>query len=216
MMHTFCIHTFLLKGEMMKYVSVFVRCCAGIATAAGLMVAHPAGAGPYFEVSDAGTTADTAHYIFEDTDTIIGAIHETDGADVYGFEWGGGFFLADTIGSDFDTMLSLFDSSGSMLQFNDDPGGGPLFSQVAMDLDPGSYFLGITYSPNNYMGDMRYYLEEGIEGSYRIQKSVSLSLMPQELPLEENPFSVPAPGSIALVAIGLAGLMLNRRRKHAL
>jgi hypothetical protein len=201
---------------MMKHVSVFVRCCAALATALGLMVAHPAGAGPYFEVGDAGTTADTANYIFGDTDTIIGALHESDGADVYGFEWSGGFFLADTIGSDFDTMLSLFDNLGSMLQFNDDPGGGASFSQIALELDPGSYFLGITYFPNNYMGDMRYYLEEGIEGSYQIQKSVSLPLIPQELPFEEDTVGIPAPGSIALVAIGLVGLMLNRRRKYAL
>lgn len=206
-------HTFLFEGKMMKCVSVFIRCCAGLATAVGLMVAHPAGAGPYFEVGDAGTTADTANYIFQDTETIIGAIHENDGADIYGFEWGGGLFLADTTGSDFDTMLSLFDESGGLLLFNDD--FGSMFSQISSELDPGNYFLGITYYSNNYGGDMRYYWANGVEGSYRIQKTISMPV-PQESPVDGDTMNVPEPTSMALIVIGLTGIMLSRRWKYAL
>lgn len=197
----------------MNYASVFVRFCAGLASAISLMTAHPAGATPYFEIGDAGTTAATANYIFEDTDTIIGAIHENDGADVYGFEWGGGFFLADTIGSDFDTMLSLFDESGGLLLFNDD--FGSMFSQISSELDPGNYFLGITYYSNNYEGDMRSYWANGLEGSYQIQKTIAMPV-PQELLVDGGTTNVPEPASIALIVIGLTGIMLGRRRKYAL
>ena len=195
----------------MKAVAVFKRFCAGAALSAGVMATHPASAIQYFEAADAGTTAETAQIISADITSIFGTLHENDGADVYWFDWEGGFFLADTIGSNFDTMLSLFDHVGRMLEFNDDPGGNALFSQIALELDPGSYFLGITYYPNNYMGDMQYYLEEGIEGSYQIQKNVAMSA-PQEIPGGDTA-EVPEPASFALVVLGLTGILLTRQRQ---
>src|SRR5687768_12669624 len=97
--------------NMMNFVSVFGKLGAVFASLVILAGAYPAYASLYFEVDDAGTTPETASYISWDTATIIGAIHATDGADVYGFEWAGGFFQADTTGSNFDTMLSLFNES---------------------------------------------------------------------------------------------------------
>ncbi len=173
--------TYYFNEDMMRLISVFRKFCRPLVLAGVLMAAHPVYASIYHEVEDVGTTPDTAAYISWDTTTIFGAIHDNDGADVYGFEWGGGFFFADTLGSDFDTMLSLFDEAGKLLAFNDDF-DQPLFSQLSLELDPGNYFLGITYYDNNYRGNMRYYVEKGIEGSYQIQKSIS-QLMPAPLPI---------------------------------
>lgn len=199
----------------MRLISVCGKFCKTLVLAGVLMASHPVYASVYHEVDDAGTTPGTAAYISWDTTTIFGAIHDDDGADVYGFEWGGGFFFADTFGSDFDTMLSLFNEAGKLLAFNDDF-DQPLFSQLSLELDPGNYFLGITYYDNNYGGNMRYYVEEGIEGSYQIQKSIS-QLMPAPLSIVgEDVANVPEPATLALVAIGVLGVLLNRRRKHAL
>ncbi|WP_213536970.1 DVUA0089 family protein [Nitrosospira sp. NRS527] len=207
--------TYYFNEDMMRLISVCGKFCKTLVLAGVLMAAHPVYASVYHEVDDAGTTPGTAAYISWDTTTIFGAIHDDDGADVYGFEWGGGFFFADTFGSDFDTMLSLFNEAGKLLAFNDDF-DQPLFSQLSLELDPGNYFLGITYYDNNYGGNMRYYVEEGIEGSYQIQKSIS-QLMPAPLLIVgEDVANVPEPATLALVAIGVLGVLLNRRRKHAL
>ncbi len=199
----------------MRLISVFRKVCGPLVLAGVLMAAHPVYASIYHEVEDAGTTPDTAAYISWDTTAIFGAIHDNDGADVYGFEWEGGFFFADTSGSDFDTMLSLFDETGKLLAFNDDF-DQPLFSQISLELDPGNYFLGITYYPNNFHREMRYYLANGIEGSYQIQKSIS-EPMPSQLPIigEEDVTNIPEPTTLALLAIGFATIILSRRRKAA-
>ncbi|SOD40438.1 DVUA0089 family protein [Nitrosovibrio sp. Nv4] len=202
--------------NMMNFVSVFGKLGAVFASLVILAGAYPAYASLYFEVDDAGTTAETANYISWDTATIIGAIHRNDGADVYGFDWAGGFFQADTIGSDFDTMLSLFNESGGLLLFNDDfnDNSGVWYSHslLSMELDPGNYFLGVTHYANNYMGEMGNYLKKGIEGSYQIQKTVAMPLPPQPQIIAE----VPEPATMALLAIGFIGIMLNRRRKIGL
>jgi hypothetical protein len=205
---------------MMRLISVFRKFCTPLVLAGVLMAAHPVYASIYHEVEDAGTTPNTAAYISWDTTTIFGAIHANDGADVYGFEWGGGFFFADTFGSDFDTVLSLFNDSGRLITYNDDfnDNSGIWYSHslLSIELDPGNYFLGITHYPNNYEGNMRYYVERGIEGSYQIQKSIS-QLMPAPLPIVgEDVTDVPEPATLALVAIGALGVLFNRRRKHAL
>ena len=195
----------------MKPASIFVKRLAVLAAAVSLMAVYPVEAVPYFEVGDAGTTADTANYVFWDTETIFGAIHANDGADVYGFEWTGGFFISNTQGSNFDTMLSLFDESGGLLLFNDD--FGSKFSQLSSELAPGNYFLGVTYYSNNWEGDMRSYWAHGFEGSYQIQKTASMPV-PQDLPQEGDSVNVPEPASIVLVATGLAGILLQRRWKY--
>lgn len=200
----------------MKFVSVLRKTCAALVSAGTLIALPPAHASFYFEAGNAGITAETAEYISWDTSTIFGTLHVNDGADVYGFEWAGGFFFADTLGSDFDTMLSLFDESGNVLAFNDDF-EQPMFSQVSLELDPGNYFLGITYHPNNYEREMRYYrLEKGIEGSYQIQKNVSTPMPPQLPIIGEDVANVPEPGTLALLAIGFVGIILHPRRKACL
>ncbi|SEO54105.1 PEP-CTERM protein-sorting domain-containing protein [Nitrosovibrio sp. Nv6] len=200
----------------MNFISAFGKFCSALASAVVLAGAYPAYASLYLEVDDAGTTAETANYISWDTATIIGAIHASDGADVYGFEWEGGFFQADTTGSDFDTMLSLFNESGGLLLFNDDfnDNSGVWYSHslLSMELDAGNYFLGVTHYANNYMGEMGGYLKKGIEGSYQIQKTVAAPI-PSQPPITAD---VPEPGTIALLAIGFGGIILGRRRKNML
>lgn len=205
---------------MMRLISEFRKFCGPLVLAGVLVAAHPVHAGIYHEMEDAGTTPETAAYISWDTTTIFGATHDSDGADVYGFEWGGGFFYADTSGSELDTMLSLFDISGRLIAYNDDfnDNSGVWYSHslLSMELDPGNYFLGITNYTNNYEGNMRYYVEEGMEGSYQIQKSIS-QLIPTQLPIVgEDVTNVPEPGTLALLTIGALGVLFNRRRKHAI
>ena len=205
---------------MMRLISAFRKFCGTFVLAGVLVAAHPVHASIYHEVEDAGTTPETATYISWDTTTIFGATHVNDGADVYGFEWGGGFFSADTSGSELDTMLSLFDISGRLIAYNDDfnDNSGKWYSHslLSMELDPGNYFLGITNYTNNYQGNMRYYVENGKEGSYQIQRSIS-QLVPTPLPIVgEDVTNVPEPATLALVGIGVFGVLLSRRRKHAL
>ncbi len=52
-------------------------------------------------------------------------------------------------------------------------------------------------------------LEEGIEGSYQIQKTVAAPIPSQP----QITADVPEPATIALLAIGLGGIILGRRRK---
>lgn len=203
----------------MRLISAFRKFCGPLVLAGFLMTAQTVYAGIYHEVEDAGTTPETAAYISWDTTTIFGATHLDDGADVYGFEWGGGLFFADTSGSELDTMLSLFDISGRLIAYNDDfkDNSGKWYSHslLSMELDPGNYFLGITNYTNNYQGNMRYYVENGKEGSYQIQRSIS-QLVPTPLPIGEDVTNIPEPATLALVGIGVFGVLLSRRRKHAL
>lgn len=207
----------ILKRDTMKFVSAFRKFCSALVPAVILAASYPAYASLYFEVDDAGITADTANYISWDTATIIGGINENDVADVYGFEWAGGFFQANTLGSDFDTMLSLFDESGRLLLFNNDFSDNSSIwyshSVLSTELDPGNYFLGIARFPINPFGDMQFYQfypAEGIEGSYQIQKTVA-ALIPSQPQITAD---VPEPATIALLAIGLGGIILGRRRKN--
>jgi len=51
---------------------------------------------------------------------------------------------------DFDTFLRLFSSSGVELAFNDDIdfANGNLFSRITQNLQPGTYFVGVSGAPN--------------------------------------------------------------------
>jgi hypothetical protein len=50
----------------------------------------------------------------------------------------------DTIGSDFDTEMAIFDDQGTLLASNDDIEPGNLQSAIDIRLDPGLYFLAVT------------------------------------------------------------------------
>ncbi|MEO6823294.1 MAG: DVUA0089 family protein [Nitrosospira sp.] len=176
---------------------------------AALAATAPTQASIYTEVDDAGITPLTAQYIPVDTTTIFGNLSDNDGADVYAFMWGGGIFSANTEGSSFDTMLSIFDTSGSLLAFNDDAGDST--SSLLLELVAGSYFMGITFYPNNYMGDMKYYSDLGLDASYQI--TMNSVLPPQQMEMPEA--NVPEPATLALMGIGFAGILLIRQKRIA-
>ena len=194
----------------MRRIPVFKNVGAPLLLMAALAVAAPTQASIYTEVDDAGITPLTAQYIPVDTTTIFGSLSDNDGADVYAFMWGGGIFSANTEGSTFDTMLSIFDTSGSMLAFNDDAGDST--SSLLLELVAGSYFMGITYYPNNYMGDMKYYLNLGFDASYQITMN---SVLPQQLMEMAEITNVPEPATRALLGIGFAGILLIRQKRVA-
>lgn len=165
-----------------------------------LLASSPAHALVYSEVGDAGITVETAQYLPVETESVFGALHEDDGADVYGFVWGGGTFSADTIGSPFDTMLSIFDLSGNLLAFNDELNDSGSVSLVSSQLTAGNYLLGITYYDNNFEGDITGYSNIGFETPYQLNLSLA------------EPASVPEPVSLMLLAVGLIGLAFVRRK----
>jgi PEP-CTERM motif len=194
----------------MRLIPIFKNMRASLLLMAALVVAAPTWASIYTEVGDAGITPLTAQYIPVDTTTLFGSLSDNDGADVYAFMWGGGIFSADTEGTGFDTMLSLFDTSGSLLAFNDDAGDST--SSLLLELLAGSYFMGITFYPNNYMGDMRYYSDLGFDVSYQITMNSVLPHQQMEMPETAN---VPEPATLALLGIGFAGILLIRQKRVA-
>jgi hypothetical protein len=54
------------------------------------------------------------------------------------------FTTFDTIGSDFDTEMAIFDDQGTLLASNDDIEPGNLQSAIDIRLDPGLYFVAVT------------------------------------------------------------------------
>lgn len=154
----------------------------------------------YQEINDAGLTLETVQSINPGTTEILGALHADDGADVYGFKWEGGDFSAGTTGSDFDTMLSIFDKAGSLLAFNDDFFvDNEKISFISIYLPEGDYLLGITYYDNNYNGDIFGYSNIGIDGTYQIELSPA------------GPQVLIEPAPVALLGIGLLGFVFIRR-----
>ena len=165
------------------------------------LFASPAYALIYSEVDDSGMTLETAQLLPAGTETVNGALHEDDGVDVYRFAWGGGIFLANTFESPFDTMLSVFDLSGKLLAFNDEAEENELVSLVSSELPAGDYLLGITYFPNNFRGDL-----VGYENNWTEDEAYVLNLS-----TVAPPASVPEPGSLMLLALGLFALAFTRR-----
>jgi hypothetical protein len=99
----------------------------------------------YIEVPDAGQTLATAQSVPGGVSVITGNV-AAGSADLFKFNWGGGAFYVNTVGTlAFDSQLFLFNSSGGGVWGNDD---GIAFAGPAYISDPalpaGEYYLGIS------------------------------------------------------------------------
>lgn len=119
--------------------------------------------------------------------------------DFYAFSVPGAAFVTAQI-DDFgdgnlDTLVGLFDSSGTLLAYNDDGGRSSGYNSVlefAINT-PGTYYWGVTGFP-----DIGFRGEHTMAGAYRLVAS--------------GGFEVPTPGTAA--ALGLAALASARRRRR--
>ncbi|MFM6005990.1 MAG: DVUA0089 family protein, partial [Sphaerospermopsis kisseleviana] len=74
--------------------------------------------------------------------------------------------------NDFDTLLRLFNSSGTELVFDDDSGAGS-FSRLEFDLNPGVYYAGVSgYNNRNYNPNVAGSGVAAATGNYSIQFSL--------------------------------------------
>ncbi|MBD1889159.1 DVUA0089 family protein [Coleofasciculus sp. FACHB-SPT9] len=168
-------------------------------------------AATFFESGDAGQTLNTAQNVGEGINVIQGTISPSNDADLFSFSWSGGLFNATTVGGAiFDTILQLFDSSGTLLAQNDDTFFAPIYPSFLFQstlnevLDAGNYFLGISSFSNFASSGPTYNNNGESSGSYSIS-------------LNQPTSSVPEPGSVLglLVLSGLgAGSVLNRKHQQ--
>ncbi|MFE1745160.1 DVUA0089 family protein [Coleofasciculus sp. H7-2] len=178
-----------------------------IATAGAALllgIGGTAQAATFTESGDAGQTLNTAQNVGGGIDVIQGTISPRNDADLFSFSWGGGLFNATTVGgANFDTILQLFDFSGTLLAQNDDS-QLTLGSTLNEFLDAGNYFLGIS-SFANFATSGPIYGSVGVgssSGSYSIS-------------LNQPTSSVPEPGSV-LGLLALGGLGAGSVLKRAL
>lgn len=182
---------------------------------------------PHVETGDAGQSLVTSQALGAGTSSITGSLDSD--ADMYRFDWGGGAFYVNTQGSDFDTQLFLFNSSGAGVWGNDD-GLVELGSYIEdAALASGTYYLAISgfdldpysayglmfqnaptlpqYAPLNPGAPLTGWAAELFEsGAYQINfRSATGETV--------ETGHVPEPGTLALLGLGLIGMFAGKRRK---
>ncbi|WP_375507295.1 DVUA0089 family protein [uncultured Nostoc sp.] len=172
-----------------------------------LGAAGTAQAATFTEVGDAGQTLNTAQNLLGGINVIQGTISPSDDADLFSFSWGGGQFNATTVGGTpftFDTILQLFDSSGTLIAQNEDDSQSTLQSTLNLSVDSGEYLLGISSFANFAKSGPTY----GSVGPGFSSDSYSISL-------NQETASVPEPASlIGILGLGAFGITSVRKRKQ--